>query len=124
MIKSILDTDLYKFSTSYAYFKLYPNAEGVFEFTDRREESWEPELKDKLIEMFNKQINEVKELSLTDDEMCWCIENIPYIPATYWEWLSTFRFNPLLIKGLDNDSIPLIRNEKGIADARNKYLLF
>ena len=34
------------------------------------------------------------------------------------------RFNPLLIKGLDNDSIPLIRNEKGIADARNKYLLF
>ncbi|MBQ4206140.1 MAG: hypothetical protein II662_05740, partial [Bacteroidales bacterium] len=25
---------------------------------------------------------------------------------------------------LDNDSIPLIRNEKGIADARNKYLLF
>jgi len=94
MIKSILDTDLYKFSTSYAYFKLYPNADGVFEFTDRREESWEPELKDKLIEMFNEQINEVKQLSLTEEEMLWCIKNIPYIPATYWEWLSTFRFNP------------------------------
>ena len=34
------------------------------------------------------------------------------------------RFNPLLIKGLDNNTIPLIRNEKGIADARNKNLLF
>ena len=27
MVKSILDTDLYKFSTSYAYMKLYPEAE-------------------------------------------------------------------------------------------------
>ena len=35
MIKSILDTDLYKLSMSYAYMKLYPEAEGVFEFCDR-----------------------------------------------------------------------------------------
>lgn len=35
MIFSILDTDLYKFSTSYAYMKLYPEAEGVFSFCDR-----------------------------------------------------------------------------------------
>lgn len=34
------------------------------------------------------------------------------------------RFNPLLIHGLDNDTIPLIRNNKGIADARNKCILF
>ena len=32
MIYSILDTDLYKFSTSYAYMKLYPEAEGTFVF--------------------------------------------------------------------------------------------
>ena len=35
IIKSILDTDLYKLSMSYAYMKLYPEAEGVFEFCDR-----------------------------------------------------------------------------------------
>lgn len=29
MIVSILDTDLYKFSTSYAYFSQYPLAEGT-----------------------------------------------------------------------------------------------
>lgn len=36
MIKSILDTDLYKFSVSYTYFNLYPLAGGTFTFTDRR----------------------------------------------------------------------------------------
>ena len=37
-IKSILDTDLYKFTTSYAYMKLYPDAEGTFEFCESLEE--------------------------------------------------------------------------------------
>ena len=40
MIYSILDTDLYKFSMSYAYFTLYPLAEGTFKFHDRNQESW------------------------------------------------------------------------------------
>ena len=35
IIKSILDTDLYKFTTSYAYMKLFPQATGTFTFTDR-----------------------------------------------------------------------------------------
>ena len=35
MIHSILDTDLYKFTTSYAYIKLFPYAMGTFSFTDR-----------------------------------------------------------------------------------------
>lgn len=35
IIKSILDTDLYKFTTSYAYMKLFPQAKGTFEFFDR-----------------------------------------------------------------------------------------
>ena len=35
IIKSILDTDLYKLTTSYAYSKLFPRAYGEFEFVDR-----------------------------------------------------------------------------------------
>lgn len=35
MILSLTDNDLYKFSTSYAYMKLYPEAEGTFSFCDR-----------------------------------------------------------------------------------------
>ena len=30
VIKTILDTDLYKFTTSYAYIKLFPYAIGTF----------------------------------------------------------------------------------------------
>lgn len=29
IVKSILDTDLYKFTTSYAYMKLFPHAIGT-----------------------------------------------------------------------------------------------
>lgn len=35
VVKSILDTDLYKFTTSYAYMKLFPYSIGTFEFFDR-----------------------------------------------------------------------------------------
>lgn len=37
MIHTILDTDLYKFTTSYAYIKLFPYAMGTFSFKDRDE---------------------------------------------------------------------------------------
>ena len=37
VIKTILDTDLYKFTTSYAYIKLFPYAMGTFSFKDRDE---------------------------------------------------------------------------------------
>lgn len=40
MIQSILDTDLYKFSTSYAYFHKFNRAEGTFKFNDRNKEDW------------------------------------------------------------------------------------
>lgn len=47
-------------------------------------------------------------MSLTKHEMKWCIENIPYIPRTYWEWLSTFRFDKFKLSmsyGFDHDSV-------------------
>lgn len=37
IINTILDTDLYKFTTSYAYIKLFPSAIGTFSFRDRDE---------------------------------------------------------------------------------------
>ena len=95
MIKSILDTDLYKFSTSYAYFKLYPNAEGMFEFTDRNKECWDCDNGDqsKFCKLFSSRLERASELYLDEKSKLWCIDNIPYIPQTYWEWLTTFRFD-------------------------------
>ena len=89
MIYSILDTDLYKFSTSYAYMKLYPEAEGTFSFYDRNKTVINHDFVDTLDQEFAKLCS----LSLQLVEKQWCIENIPYIPECYWEWLRWFKFD-------------------------------
>ena len=89
MIKSILDTDLYKFSTSYAYWVLYPLAEGTFKFTDRNKETYDQAF----LDLLKSEVRKLDDLSLDDVEYKWLINNITYIPSTYWEWLRTFRFD-------------------------------
>ena len=100
MIKSILDTDLYKFSVSYAYMKLYPEAEGTFTFTDRSGEVYNEEfLRDLSVEL-----SKLKNLYLKTEEYEWAVRKIKYIPEFYWEWLRGYRFNPGLIEfGLDEN---------------------
>jgi len=88
-ILSILDTDLYKMSTSYAYMKLYPEAEGTFSFTDRNNTVFDEDFIEELKIEFAKLSN----LSLTVGEKRWCIKHIPYIPEVYWEWLKGFKFD-------------------------------
>ena len=89
MIYSILDTDLYKFSTSYAYMKLYPEAEGTFSFTDRNK----IEHTEDFVTNLKLKFAELSGLSFSFNEKQWCIKNIPYIPEVYWEWLREFRFD-------------------------------
>ena len=93
MILSILDNDLYKFSTSYAYMKLYPEAEGTFTFTDRDNTVYDEEF----LTALNLELNKLRQLRLKVDEFYWCIEHIPYIPQAYWEWLETFGYAPVKI---------------------------
>ena len=101
MITSILDNDLYKFSTSYAYMKLYPEAEGTFSFYDRNNTVFEPDVIGKLKISFA----ELGKLCLLLEEKQWCIEHIPYIPECYWEWLRMFHFDLDKIHcWLDDDS--------------------
>ena len=100
MIYSILDTDLYKFSTSYAYMKLYPEAEGTFTFCDRNKVIHSKEF----LETLKLKFAELSALSLSYKEKQWCIAHIPYIPSVYWEWLSQFHFEMEKINAwLDNE---------------------
>lgn len=94
MIKSILDNDLYKFSMTYYYQCMYPEAIGTFTFKDRNNMKFN----DMFLIHLKNEFLKLKELSLTDEECEWCIQNIPYIPRHYWEWLKTFRYKPELIK--------------------------
>ena len=88
MILSILDTDLYKFSTSNAYFQLYPLAEGTFRFNDRSAEVYDEAFLDELRGAFA----DMAALSLTEDEFEYVCRKIRYVAGNYWEWLKGFRF--------------------------------
>ena len=90
MILSILDTDLYKFSTSNAYFQLYPLAEGTFKFQDRAKEVYD----EAFLKELKEEIVKLGSFSLTGAEFNYVTRRIRYISRSYWEWLSGFRFNP------------------------------
>ena len=90
IIKSILDTDLYKFTTGYAYSKLFPRAYGEFEFVDRSNDDY-PDGFDKLV---RQELEEMSKLSLTKDEEEFIRKKMPYLPPIYIDFLKGFRFDP------------------------------
>lgn len=94
IIKSILDTDLYKFTTSYAYIKLFPYALGTFSFKDRDETKYS----DEFLKALKKEFDDLKNVGLSDEELEYMSKKCRFMPRVYWEWLSSFRFNPDKIK--------------------------
>ena len=87
-VRSILDTDLYKFTTSYAYMKLYPEAEGTFEFCDRANTVYDKAF----LDMINTEFAKLSMLHLLPEEFKFVCNEIRFIPQHYWEWLTSFRF--------------------------------
>ena len=99
---SILDTDLYKFSTSYAYMKLFPDSECTFTYVDRNRKKRDQDF----LNRFKQRLRQIEDVKLTDAEFDWCVKHIPYIPQCYWEWLRGFRFEFDKINvGLDEDGV-------------------
>lgn len=90
IIQSVLDTDLYKFTTSYAYSKLYPRAYGQFRFIDRGKTRYPEGFADAL----KKELQAMSELALTKDEANFLSRELPYLPPTYIDFVRGFRFDP------------------------------
>ena len=90
VIKTILDTDLYKFTTSYAYIKLFPYAIGTFTFKDRDE----TEYTEGFLEALKNEIHNLEMVKLTSEEQEYMTAHCRFLPSVYWEWLSSFRFDP------------------------------
>lgn len=90
IVKTLLDTDLYKFTTSYAYIKLFPYAMGTFTFNDRNE----TEYTESFLEALKEEIAHLSQLRLKDEELEYMTRNCRFLPRVYWEWLSSFRFDP------------------------------
>lgn len=90
-MNSILDTDLYKFTTSYAYMKKFPDAECTFTFRDRNKVKRTA----KFLKKFKKYLKEYCENTrLTLKELNWLLNGhrVDFIASYYWEWLYSFRF--------------------------------
>ena len=87
---SILDTDLYVATMSYAWWKQYPLAEGTYKFNDRAKEVYDEEF----LKQLKMELAKLSSLRLTEEEFKWAVKNIPWIPENYWEWLKGFRFDP------------------------------
>lgn len=133
IIKSILDTDLYKFTTSYAYIKLFPYAMGTFTFKDRDD----TEYSDEFVQALRDEVKDMSRLRLNEAEISFMLGASRFLPPVYWEWLSSFRFDPKKIHiSLDEQrhlhvevsdfmykvtlyEVPLLAI---ISELRNKYL--
>ena len=94
IIQSVLDTDLYKFTTSYAYSKLYPRAYGQFRFIDRGKTTYPQGFAEEL----KKELQEMSKLALTKDEASFLYRELPSLPPTYIDFVRGFRFDPEEVK--------------------------
>ena len=89
-IRSILDSDLYKFSMSYAYQQLFPEAIGEFRFVDRAKTIYD----ERFIQMLGMELAEMCSLSLKPEEVKAAFGLVGrWIPLHYWEWLKTFQYD-------------------------------
>jgi nicotinate phosphoribosyltransferase len=90
IIKSILDTDLYKITMMNFVLELFPKTEVIYKFKNRGEQRF---TKDFVIEL-QEQINSLSNLYLTDEEHIWMKKTFPYLTVGFFEYLKNFRYNP------------------------------
>lgn len=90
ILKSLLDTDLYKFTTSHAYYHLFPHAMGTFRFIDRNNQVYSKDF----CEALRQEIQAMAGLRLSKEEFKFIREAMPYIPPTYADFLRGYTFDP------------------------------
>lgn len=93
IIRSLLDTDLYKFTMQQAVFHQFPKAEVVYAFTCRDKETKLGFLKEEVEE----QIKLLEKLRLTKEEKNYLI-SIRFLKADYVEFLDNYRFKSSQVK--------------------------
>jgi len=90
MLKSILDTDLYKLTMQQAVHRLYPWAEAEYTFINRGGTEFPQGFAAKL----RLAIEELASLRLTREEKTYLAATCPYLTPVYLDFLRSYRFNP------------------------------
>lgn len=89
-IKSILDSDLYKFTMQQAVLELFPNVDVTYRFKNRGKHRFTKDF----LSILRESIQQMANLSLYDSEYLWLKEKIPFLKPWYLEYLKNYRFNP------------------------------
>jgi nicotinate phosphoribosyltransferase len=69
--------------------KLFPDAEGTFEFNDRANTEYDEDF----IKQLRIEFASLSMLSLDEKEFNFVCNEIRFIPQFYWEWLKSFNFD-------------------------------
>ena len=94
-IKSILDSDLYKFTMQNAVMKLFPNIRVKYKFYNRGKTKFPPGFAEEL----KKLVKQMESLALTGDEKLFLSNKTGhYLDAVYLNFLEGYRFNSKEVK--------------------------
>ena len=100
IIKSILDTDLYKISMQCAVMHKFPRAKVKYAFINRGRTSF-PE---GFAEELRNQIKFMEDLALSREEKKWLKDTCYYLDPTYLDFLSGYRYNSSEVNIIQEDS--------------------
>jgi len=109
IIKSVLDLDLYKLSMQFAVFQNFPNQKVRYQFRDRNGISY-PDGFD--VEVM-KEIHLMENLALTKGEKNFLTETFSFLPPTYIDFLTGYRFDSNEVKVTLDENNKLVINIEG-----------
>ena len=112
MIESMLDNDLYKMSMMNYALELFPEAISVYKFKNRGSQRFTQ----KFMTEFQRNINDLAHLKLTEDEYDYMRATYTYLTPGYFEYLKNFRYNPakIFIRLTEDNDLELLITGKWI----------
>lgn len=91
LIRSILDTDLYKLTQQFFVIQHYPEVDATYTFNNRDKTMI---FNKESVDEIKRQINFMSNLRLTNEEYDWMKNNLYFLPISYRQYLAAYHFNP------------------------------
>jgi nicotinate phosphoribosyltransferase len=112
IIRSVLDSDLYKYTMQNWAIQHYPDADAEYTFSNRDKSMvFNQDAVDEILH----QIKLMSKLRLTDKEYDWMKTNLTFLPISYLQYLASYRFNPNQV------NITLLDNGELCVKIKGKY---